>query len=314
MLAPVTEHGASASPLHSAGVTAGRVAPREPLGTVSLDVSVGVFTVDQTEPLSTFFGQHGFAILRGLFAPEEVAAIQQDCDRVQTTSDQSEATSSLTTLAGDAIDQQAPVVVNHVTHVTRRSELVRRRVLDPVIVSLVREWIPEAWLLEGAFFGVVYQDARNAPGSGYSRIGWHTDWQSGPHLDRWPAVAVTIHLDPTSAANGFLRVVPGSHLWATPAPYVNANRAPVPAGAQPVGGHTSAKPPCPMPLTFGHVPGEIAVYCKTGDVLFHDAYLWHSASEGTDDDCHRRHLRAGWYSGVEMQGVQNLQFVKNAAR
>ena len=53
------------------------------------------------------------------------------------------------------------------------------------------------------------------PGSGYSRIGWHTDHQSGPHLDIWPGVAFTIHFDPTSPANGFLRVLPGSHRGGT---------------------------------------------------------------------------------------------------
>ena len=74
---------------------------------------------------------------------------------------------------------------------------------------------PQAWLLDYEVFGVVYQDARPDPGSGYSRIGWHTDHQSGPHLDMWPGVAFTVHFDPTSPANGFLRVLPGSHLGGT---------------------------------------------------------------------------------------------------
>ena len=32
-----------------------------------------------------------------------------------------------------------------------------------------------------------------------------------PHLDMWPGVAFTVHFDATSPANGFLRVLPGSH-------------------------------------------------------------------------------------------------------
>ena len=40
-----------------------------------------------------------------------------------------------------------------------------------------------------------YQEARSDPASAYSRIGWHSDWQAGPHLDRWPSTAVTVHLD-----------------------------------------------------------------------------------------------------------------------
>ena len=90
-------------------------------------------------------------------------------------------------------------------------------------------------MLAHSRFGVVYQDARPGRESSYTRIGWHSDWQSGPNLDIWPSVAFTFHVDATSPANGFLRVVPGSHRWATPAPYRNANDAVVPEGSAPCG-------------------------------------------------------------------------------
>ena len=114
---------------------------------------------------------------------------------------------------------------------------------------------PDAWLLDYEQFGVVYQDARPEPGSGYSRIGWHTDHQSGPHLDIWPGMAFTIHFDPTSPANGFLRVLPG---------VISAGPTGIPPG-------------------FERVPGEVAVYQERGDVLFHHADLWHGAARGTAD-------------------------------
>ena len=44
-----------------------------------------------------------------------------------------------------------------------------------------------------------------------------------------------------------------------------------------------------MPLAFEKAPGEVAVYCDDGDVLFHDAYLWHSAASATDSSAVRRH-------------------------
>ena len=132
----------------------------------------------------------------------------------------------------------------------------------------------QAWLLEDDRFGVVYQDARPGDQSGYSRIGWHSDHQSGPHLDMWPSVGFTIHIDPTSPRNGFLRVLPGSHLGGTDE----------------------------MPLGFEHVPGEIAVYCERGDVLLHHSDLWHSAARATDDGegAIRRHVRGGWYGGARL--------------
>jgi hypothetical protein len=57
------------------------------------------------------------------------------------------------------------------------------------------------------------------------------------------------------------------------------------------------------------------VYAERGDILFHDAYLWHSAARATDDDTWRRHVRGGWFSGAgPIEGPHIDEFVKNAAR
>jgi ectoine hydroxylase-related dioxygenase (phytanoyl-CoA dioxygenase family) len=130
----------------------------------------------------------------------------------------------------------------------------------------------------------------------------------------WPSTAITIHVDGTSPANGFLRVVPGSHLWATPAPWDNVNGAVVPEGAAEWGGYTEEPPPVAMPLGFDKVPGEIAVYAEPGDILFHDCYLWHSAAVATDIGSKRRHVRGSWYAGAEPANFGPGDFVKNAAR
>jgi hypothetical protein len=98
-----------------------------------------------------------------------------------------------------------------------------------------------------------------------------------------------VHLDATSPANGFLRVLPGSHLSGTEG----------------------------IPLGFEKVPGEIAVYCDYGDVLLHDANLWHSAARATEDPPHgvRRHIRGGWHAGTRLAEGHGLDdFVKNAQR
>jgi hypothetical protein len=159
-----------------------------------------------------------------------------------------------------------------------------------VLAAVMRRLVgPSAWLMDDERFGVVYQDARPGAETYYSRIGWHSDWQSGPHLDVWPSTAFTIHIDGTSPANGFLRVVPGSHRVAP-----------------------EAQPPA-----FEHVPGEVAVYAARGDVILHDAHLWHSAARATEDPPLgvRRHIRGGWYGGTRLapgHGVED--FVKNAAR
>jgi hypothetical protein len=113
----------------------------------------------------------------------------------------------------------------------------------------------------------VYQDARPGCESGYTRIGWHADWQAVPHLDIWSGTAFTFHIDGTSPANGFLRVVAGSHLWATASPFENINRLAVPDGTPPARGHTDTPPSAPMPLGFEKVRGEIPVHAERGDVM-----------------------------------------------
>ena len=282
-----------------------------------LDVDFGVFFPDQLDLLDTFFQENGFAILRGLYTEGALDEVTAECVDAQNsviagTLDPKYGNS---VLLDDAVDG-AVRFTNSVQYITQIAPSARAAILHPAIISLMEKWVPEGYLQENSRFGVVYQDARAGKVSGYRRIGWHSDWQSGPHRDVWPSVAFTINIDATSPENGFLRVVPGSHKWATPAPWVNANNVAVPENARPHGGYTDTPPPYKMPLAFGKAQGEIGVYCEAGDVLFHDAYLWHSAATATDERAIRRHVRGSWYSGApdEIEGDYLEDFIKNAAR
>ena len=77
---------------------------------------------------------------------------------------------------------------------------------------------------------------------------------------------------------------------------------------------TDTPPPAPMPLGFEKIRGEIPVYAERGDVILHDAYLWHSAARATDDTTVRRHVRGGWQGGDTSLMDRETGFVKNAAR
>jgi ectoine hydroxylase-related dioxygenase (phytanoyl-CoA dioxygenase family) len=280
---------------------------------------MSAFGLDELDALDDFYREQGYVILRGLWDDARLDEIQAACDDLQARLLAGELAERYgTAILVDDEGERASTYVNYVTYVTELSGLLHDVSFDPVIAGLVERWLgAEHWFQESTRFGVVYQDARPGRESSYTRIGWHSDWQAGPHLDVWPSVAFTIHLDETSPANGFLRVVPGSHRWATPAPYDNVNGAVVPDGAAPAAGHTAEPPPMAMPLGFEKVPGEVAVYCDRGDVIFHDAYLWHSAARATDDAGVRRHLRGGWFSGTQLDPARGEWldvFVKNAAR
>ena len=86
----------------------------------------------------------------------------------------------------------------------------------PVILEIMARCLgPDYWIFAPDGRAVAYQDARRGEGMTYTRIGWHSDHQSRPNSDIWPGLAVTIHLDATSPANGFLRVLPASHRMGT---------------------------------------------------------------------------------------------------
>jgi hypothetical protein len=252
----------------------------------------GVFSPGEIDQLVAYFQRHGFATLRGALDHRALGEARAELTEAQARL----AAGDLDARHGTVIldDPEATVdgrpFAHYVCFATTASAGARSLVHDPALVEVARRVLgPDAWLLDYEQFGVVYQDARPDPGSAYSRIGWHTDHQSGPHLDIWPGMAFTIHFDPTSPANGFLRVLPGSHRRGVEG---------IPAG-------------------FERVPGEIAVYQELGDVLFHHADLWHGAARGTADgaDAVRRHLRGSWHGGTKLPvGHGTDDFVKNALR
>ena len=284
---------------------------------VSLPFELGVYSEHELEAAEAFFRLHGFVILRGLWDDAIVDLSEAECveAREKVLSGDLDARHGNISLIDDGKTQFK--TANYVQYITEIAPATRACMYHPAAKALVDRLLPPgAYMNEHSRFGVVYQDARPGRESGYARIGWHSDWQAGPHLDRWPSVAFTFHIDATSPENGFLRVVPGSHLWATPAPFKNANNVAVPESSKATGGYSDTPPPYDMPLGFERVRGEVAVYCERGDLLFHDAYLWHSAARATVDTAIRRHVRGGWFSGTPDSENSDFveDFIKNAAR
>ncbi|GAA1305534.1 phytanoyl-CoA dioxygenase family protein [Pseudonocardia xinjiangensis] len=274
---------------------------------------LGVFTpADGSDAAKACYDRWGFVVLRGLLDDSAIDAMEAECVAAQ----QGVLAGELDARHGSRKylddESKAEHVVNYVERVEELAPTIDAALATPTLVELVTRILgPDHWPARG---GVVYQDARPGRDSGYTRIGWHADWQAVPHLDIWPGTAFTIHIDATSPANGFLRVVPGSHLWATASPFENINNVAVPEGTPAARGYTDTPPPAPMPLGFEKIRGEIPVYAERGDVILHDAYLWHSAARATDDHTVRRHVRGGWHGGDTSLRDADTGFVKNAAR
>lgn len=237
------------------------------------------------------FERDGYVVVSGLFSASTLDQLQQEMDDLQQAAargDLSDEHSGAMFLAPSANDQ--PPYVHYVSAVTKLSPAADAAFHDPVILELVTGVLgPGMYFWDYDGHGAVYQDARPGVGMTYTRIGWHSDHQSRPTSDIWPGVAVTFHLDPTSPANGFLRVVPGSHRGSADG----------------------------MPLGFEKVSGEVGVYCERGDVMLHHSDLWHSAARATEDppDGVRRHIRGTFLGGRRIRAGEPLEaFNKNAAR
>jgi ectoine hydroxylase-related dioxygenase (phytanoyl-CoA dioxygenase family) len=266
------------------------------------------------DALELCYRDNGFVVLRGVFSEELMDQMEAECVQAQSQVIAGELSPRYGSTVFLDDEAKAARFANYVEFVNELSPAVVTATTHPALLAALHRVLgPDVWMRDTNQFGVVYQDARPGKDSGYSRIGWHSDWQAGPSLDVWPSTAFTFHLDGTSPANGFLRVVPGSHLWATPAPFRNINNIPVPDSAKPTGGYTETPPPFEMPLSFEPVEGEIGIYCERGDVILHDCYLWHSAARATVEDSIRRHVRGGYFAG-DRAGQATEQFIKNAAR
>lgn len=249
------------------------------------------------DELSADFDRDGYVVVSGLFSEEEVQALEAAMVELQ--SAVAEGRIDRTRYGGDyltaARDGEAAPFVHYVKDVTRLSGEAHQAFHHPFLVELIGRCLGgdvEPWEFpeeHAQRFGVVYQDARPGLESTYTRIGWHSDRQAYPTSDFYPSIALTFHIDATSPANGFLRVMPGSHTWPTDG----------------------------MPLGFEKISGEAGVYCDRGDVILHHSGVWHSAARATEDPPGglRRHVRGSWHGGrMPTPGEEIEAFNKNAAR
>ena len=255
------------------------------------------FLVDQQiDVLADRFARDGFVVLPGFVDAAALVEIERSMTGLQGqlaagTLDRARHGGDVYTAAGPGQQAAHP---HYVLDVGRLSPAVHDIFHHEVVMDLLRLCLGgvEPWEFDasrGSDFGVVFQDARPGDGTAYSRIGWHTDHQAYPNSAFFPSIALTVHIDGTSPANGFLRVLPGSHTMST----------------------------AEMPTGFEKVPGEVALYCDPGDVLLHHCDLWHAAARATEDPPGgvRRHLRGSWHTGPQPAPDDVIEpFNKNAAR
>jgi hypothetical protein len=243
---------------------------------VTIHLHHSFFRPDEVEELCAEIVANDYGVLRGLFSPAQVAACAEELDDVYRRVVDAEPGSLLAEHQGSrafvspkaAIDGEA--YVHMLNHLAQLAPVAAATFDHPLLGDVVHAVLgPEASLPPSA---LKYQNARPDEGSSYTRIGWHQDSGAVPDEFRHtlPTLTVTVHIDATGPANGFLRVVPRPRV---------AQRA-------------------MDALSFENVDGEVLLFAEPGDVLFHHSDLWHAAARGTASGVlgQRRHVRGAWTS------------------
>jgi phytanoyl-CoA hydroxylase len=139
----------------------------------------------------SFFAAHGWAVARGVLAPEEIAALEAALDAVIPAASYPAWGDRVVEIAG--ISQASPVIAA-ATH-------------DARIAA-------RAGALLGAPRIQLLQDtALIKPAGSPASLEWHQDYSYLTYLDRPAVVTARIALTPCTDEHGCLRVLDGSHAW-----------------------------------------------------------------------------------------------------
>jgi hypothetical protein len=204
---------------------------------VDVDLAHSFTLDDSDDDIRAFLDATGFIHLRGVFTPDEVAAMRSVVDDAVTKARPGDEKSWWTTVDGEE-------VCNRVNYLNEQSELVAGLGSDPRmrrIGSLSGRPLRDAAdRLDGN--GVVIK----VPGadSGLADLPWHRDCGMGGHSVKCPMLNVGIQLDAATAAAGQLHMIAGSHLGTSRLP------APREAAAAPTAAITTA--PGDVTVHYGH--------------------------------------------------------------
>lgn len=214
-------------------------------------------TPEQAAHLET----HGFLIFDQVASRDEIQRIASEVDRVQAAWLAEGRTSvfGIPLFVGKGVDGEP--FVNRFAFASVFSDVIREFVRDPRFEPIRGLVGQDARVGDAEKDGVVINRYLNIEGSGYPRLGWHTDGLRDLFYGRMPLrmLNIGLHLDDCPADNGGLRLIPGSHnqgFWDM----------------------------CFRKVYFvSHAPDprEIVIETRAGDLTVHDGRLWHRVAQSS---------------------------------
>ncbi len=209
-----------------------------------------------------FLDQHGFLLFAGVASPQEISELLAAVDEVQAAwlAEGRTAINGIPLYIGE--DEAGQPLIQRFAFTSLHAPRIHDFVRDDRFLP-VRSLIGARTRVgDSEKDGVVFNRNMNLPGSAYSRLGWHTDGLRDLfmlHPD-WPFVRppgpmlnVGLHFDRVMAADGGLRLIPGSHSQ----------------------GLFSMMFRKLYFLSHKPDPDEIAVETEPGDLTVHDGRMWH---------------------------------------
>jgi hypothetical protein len=210
-----------------------------------------------------FLDAHGYLHYESVATPDEVAMIGDEMQRIeqQWLDEGRRKVFGIPLFFGRAMDEGGRPMLQRLAFASMFSAKIRDFVRDSRFEPIRRLVGEDARVGDDEKDGVVLNRYLNLPGSIYPRLGWHTDGLRDLFYGRMPQrmLNIGLHLDACDAANGGLRLIPGSHtqgFWSM----------------------------CFHKAYFvSHAPDpdEICVETGPGDLTVHDGRLWHRVARST---------------------------------
>jgi ectoine hydroxylase-related dioxygenase (phytanoyl-CoA dioxygenase family) len=211
-----------------------------------------------TDEQKNFFNEFGFIHFENFITPEQVNAIIQSTEALQ----QKWVHDDVKQVNGVPIrygyDEHGNKIVQRFAFTNLYSNEIKNLLtLDKL--QAVQALLPGSRIGELEKDGVVVNHYVNVPNSTYKQLGWHTDSARDIFYGKkiQPMLNVGLYLDDSSAENGGLRILPGTH-------------------------KQNAFSMLFRKLYFlnnGEDKNEVLVNAKKGDLVIHDGRMWHRVGQ-----------------------------------
>ena len=213
-----------------------------------------------TQEQLDFFSKQGVIVFRNFISSERVSVYLEEIKRLEKTwiEENREKINGIPLKFGK--DEFGNKTIQRLSFTSLYSQPLHDLLNDPRLIQLSRFLEPyEGRIAENEKDGLVVNNYLNAPNSGFSKMGWHTDSPRDLFLGQkiMPMLNVGIHLDECLFENGGLRVLPSTHDQGF------------------------------LKLLFGKKyfidnkddPREVGFDMHPGDLSVHDGRLWHRVKQ-----------------------------------